>query len=235
MKKAVITGGCHGLGRAITEQFYQNGYLTYAIYHTSSQEAASLAATHPGLTVLACDVSDSSSVARLFDTLGAVDVLVNNAGVGARMLCTDMTDSDFDKLMKVNVYGTFYMCRAALSFMIRQGHGSIVNLSSIWGMTGGAMESAYSASKAAIIGLTKALAKECGPSGIRVNCVAPGFIDTDMNRDLTKEDKSLFFEQTPLGRGASAQEIADTVFYLAGEKASFITGQVISPNGGIVI
>lgn len=235
MKKAVITGGCVGLGRAITEQFYQNGYLTYATYHASFEEAKALSASHPGLTVLACDVSDSASVAHLRDTIGAVDVLVNNAGVAARTLCTDMTDSDFDRIMKVNVYGTFYMCRAFLGAMIQKGHGSIINISSIWGMTGGAMESAYSASKAAVIGLTKALAKECGPSFVRVNCVAPGFVDTAMNRGLTAEDKALFFEKTPLGRGASAEEIADTVFYLAGEKASFITGQVISPNGGIVI
>ena len=235
MKKVFITGGCKGIGKAITEKFYENGFLTYAGFNASSDEARLMKEKMPGLTTLKIDVSDSSSVKEAFNATGGCDILINNAGIAKSNLITDVSDEEFDKIMKTDLYGTFYTCRDFLPYMIKKGDGVIINISSIWGMAGASMESSYSAAKAGVIGITKSLAKEVGPSKIRVNAIAPGFIETDMNNNLSYEEKAAFFEETPLMRPGTAKEIADIVFFLSSDSASFITGQVISPNGGIVI
>ncbi len=235
MKKVFITGGCKGIGRAITKKFYENGFLTFAGYNSSVDFARIMKEEMPGLTTVKIDVSDSASVNEAFKKIGDIDILINNAGIAKSNLIKDVSDEEFDKIMKTDLYGTFYTCRAFMPSMIKKNEGIIINLSSIWGMTGASMESAYSAAKAGVIGLTKALAKEVGPSRIRVNAVAPGFVDTEMNKNLSEDEKEAFFSETPLMRGGTEEEIAELIFFLASDKASFITGQVISPNGGIVI
>lgn len=235
MKKVFITGASGGIGRAITENFYKNGYLVYAGYNSSEKEISDMKAEMPGITPVKIDVSDSVSVKDAFSKINGCDILINNAGVAKSNLITDVSDEEFDRIMKIDLYGTFYACREAISYMIKNQSGVIVNISSIWGITGASMESAYSAAKAGVIGLTKALAKECGPSGIRVNAVAPGFIDTKMNSALSDEDKEAFFEETPLMRGGTPAEVAETVYFLSTDASSFITGSVISPDGGSAI
>ncbi len=234
MKKVLITGGCRGIGKAIAEKFYENGYITYATYNSDSKSAEDLKSKYPYINILQLDVTSPSSVSELFLSQN-FDIVINNAGVSSSSLIHETKDEDFDRIMKVNLYGTFYVSRAAIPYMIKNQGGVIINISSIWGITGGALESAYSASKAGIIGLTKSLAKELGPSKIRVNAVAPGFTLTDMTSSFSKEEKESFFAETPLLRGATPEEIASSVYFLASEEASFITGQVLSPNGGYVI
>ena len=235
MKKVFILGASGGIGRAITEKFYKEGYLVYAGYNSSEKEIADMKENMPGITPVKVDVSDSASVKEAFSKIKGCDILVNNAGVAKSNLITDVSDEEFDRIMKIDLYGTFYTCREAISYMIKNQSGAIVNVSSIWGITGASTESAYSAAKAGVIGLTKALAKECGPSGIRVNAVAPGFIDTKMNSALSDEDKEAFFEETPLMRGGTPEEVAESVYFLSSDSASFITGQVLTPDGGITI
>lgn len=235
MKKVFILGASGGIGRAITEKFYKEGYLVYAGYNSSENEIADMKENMPGITPVKVDVSDSASVKEAFSKIKGCDILINNAGVAKSNLITDVSDEEFDRIMKIDLYGTFYTCREAISYMIKNQSGVIVNVSSIWGISGASMESAYSAAKAGVIGLTKALAKECGPSGIRVNAVAPGFIDTKMNSALSDEDKEAFFEETPLMRGGTPEEVAESVYFLSSDSASFITGQVLTPDGGITI
>ena len=164
-----------------------------------------------------------------------IDVLVNNAGIAWTGLLTDMTEWEWQQLFRVNVDGAFHLCRAVLPGMISRRAGSIVNISSIWGETGASCEAAYSATKAAIIGLTKALAKEAGPSGVRVNCITPGVIATEMNAALGEDALQALAEETPLGRIGTPEEVAAAVCFLAGEESSFITGQVLGVNGGLLI
>jgi len=186
----------------------------------------------------AVDVSDFSAVSHAVKQsmleFGAVDLLVSNAGVSDISLFTDVTPEAFNKMIDTHLVGLFNVSQAVLPGMISRKTGNIVTISSIWGMTGASCEVTYSMTKAGIIGYTKALAQELGPSGIRVNCVAPGLIDTEMNSGLTVKDLQEICDQTPLGRMGTAQEVADVIVYLASEKSSFITGQVISPNGGLI-
>ncbi len=235
MKKVFITGASGGIGRAITEKFYNSGYLVYAGYNSSEKEISDMKKEMPGITPVKIDVSDSASVKEAFSKIKGCDILINNAGVAKSNLITDISDEEFDRIMKVDLYGTFYACREAISHMIKNQSGVIVNVSSIWGISGASTESAYSAAKAGVIGLTKALAKECGPSGIRVNAVAPGFIDTKMNSALSESEKEAFFEETPLMRGGRPEEVAESVYFLSTDASSFITGEVLSPGGGIAI
>ena len=189
-------------------------------------------------TLFCADVSDSSEMAALdaiAAPLGGVDVLVNNAGVSSFSLLMDLPESEWDRTFDVNVKGMFLATKLCLPYMVHKKEGSIINVSSIWGLCGSSCEVHYSASKAAIIGFTKALAKEMGPSNIRVNCVAPGVVDTEMNASLEEGAMKELCEETPLGRIAHPSEIARTILFLASNDASFITGQVLSPNGGIVI
>lgn len=236
----LITGGTRGIGRACSLKFLKLGYNVCAVYEKDGAAAKKLEedAKNPRLKVFRCDVSDYVETEKLFSevqkTFGGVDILVNNAGISQiKMLC-DTTRTDWDRMFSVNVGSMYNTIRLAHDYMVHRKKGSIVNVSSMWGICGASCEAAYSASKAAVIGLTKALAKELGPSGIRVNCVAPGVIDTEMNAHLSSEDIEALKEETPLCRIGTADEAADAVVFLAGDSSSFITGQVLSPTGGMV-
>ncbi|MBQ8917948.1 MAG: 3-oxoacyl-ACP reductase FabG [Oscillospiraceae bacterium] len=239
----LITGASRGIGAAAARLFAEQGWDVALGYQTKKAEAEALAAQLAALGVRAmavgADVADAAQVDAMFAAvegqLGPVDVLVNNAGIAQIGLFTDLTEEQWDRVMDVNCKGVYLCCRRALPAMIAAHRGSIINLSSMWGQVGASCEVAYSAAKAAVIGLTKALAKEVGPSGIRVNCVAPGVIATDMNAALTAEDIAALEEETPLCRIGTAEEAAQAILWLAGEKSAFVTGQVLAPNGGIVV
>lgn len=239
MQTALVTGASRGIGRAAAEAFAREGYRVIVNYRQSAREAeelaASLRARGADAWAVQADVAEAEAVDKMVAEAGRVDVLVNNAGVAARGLLADLTDDAWRRVLDVNLTGFFHCARAVIPGMVRRKAGRIVAVSSMWGVTGGSCEAAYSAAKAGVIGLVKALAKELGPSGVRVNCVAPGVIDTDMNRALTQADRAALCEETPLGRVGTPQEVARAILFLAGPGGDFITGQVLSPNGGIVI
>lgn len=237
-KVVLVTGGSRGIGSAICRKFAAEGY-TVAVNYEKSEEKAKALAGELGGRAYRADVSDYKQVTEMVDKieaeLGGVDVLINNAAVSVVGLFQDMTGDEWDRLFGVNVKGVFHCTKRVLGHMLHEQRGSIVNISSMWGVTGGSCESHYSAAKAAVIGYTKALAKELGPSGIRVNCVAPGTVDTEMNSHLSAEDMEELRAETPVGHIGTPEEIAEAVFFLASEKASFITGEVLNANGGFVI
>lgn len=233
-KTALVTGGAGGIGTGIVRALSADGWRVYVHYHTSGEAARRLAAETGGLAIEA-DVTDLRQVTALFEKTGEVALLVNNAGVSDYGLFTELAPERWRHVFSVNVDGVFHCTRCALPAMLRQKRGCILNISSIWGIAGAALEAAYAASKAAVIGLTKSLAKELGPSGIRVNCVAPGVIDTEMNRSLGRETLEALRLETPLMTLGTSGDIGGVVAFLASEQARFITGQVISPNGGFVI
>lgn len=243
MSTVLITGASRGIGTQCALTFAREGYDVALNYCRSEEKARELVREIEALGVRACavqaDVADSMQVKRMFETvraeLGTVDVLVNNAGVAHVGLLTDMTDDEWRRVIDTDLSGTFYCCREALSDMIRAHSGVIVNIASMWGEVGASCEAAYSAAKAGVIGLTKALAKEVGPSGVRVNAVSPGVVMTDMMAGFSDEDVAALKEETPLIQLGSPEDIADAVIFLASEKARFITGQVLSVNGGMVI
>ena len=243
MDTVLITGAATGIGRAAALLFAANGYNVAVHYNQSEREAQELCgqiAERGGRAIaLQADVADAAQVnamtQRVTEVFGHIDVLVNNAGIAQTKLFTDLTADDWDAMFSVNVKGVFHCCQAVLPGMISRKVGCIVNVSSIWGMVGASCEVHYSAAKAAVIGLTKALAKELGPSGIRVNCVAPGVIETRMIDGLDDNTKEALKEETPLGRLGTAEDVAQAIRFLASENAGFITGQVLSPNGGFVI
>ena len=232
MKTALVTGGSKGIGAAICKALCEDDYRVYLNYNTT--DAADYAA-EIGAIPVKCDVRDSSSVKKMFTEIGNIDLLVNNAGIAQQKLFTDITDEDWRNMTATNLDGVFFCCREALRTMIPNHSGVIINISSMWGQTGGSCEVHYSAAKAGVIGLTKALAKEVAPSGIRVNCVAPGIIDTDMLAGFSAEELRELKNEVPLGKLGTVQDIADAVVFLASEKASYITGQVLAVNGGVVI
>ncbi len=242
-KTALVTGGGRGIGCATVRRLCLDGYNTAFCYNSSEDRAESLSSelSSLGYNIFAvqCDISSGSSVREMFEKIrkefGEIDLLVNNAGIAQQKLFTDITDSDWDKMIGTDLSGTFYACREALPYMIRQKSGKIINVSSMWGQTGASCEVHYSAAKAGVVGLTKALAKEVGPSGITVNCVCPGVVDTDMMSSFSKEDVDAITEEIPLGRIASADDIARVISFLASDDADYITGQVIPVNGGFVI
>ncbi|SMC55381.1 elongation factor P 5-aminopentanone reductase [Papillibacter cinnamivorans] len=242
-KTALITGASRGIGRETARLLAREGYSLVLNYYRSEAEALDLAEElkRMGTRVLAlrADVADREQVDGMVRSalaaFGGIDVLVNNAAVSLWGQFQDVTEEEWDRLFAVNVKGVFHCCRAVLPAMLRAKRGKIVNISSVWGMTGASCEAAYSASKAAVIGLTRALAKELGPSGIRVNCVAPGVIDAGMSRNLSESALSALREETPLSMLGSPADVAGAVLYLASDSADFITGQVLSPNGGFVI
>lgn len=237
MKTVFVTGASGGIGEAIAKKFAENGYFVGVGYNTNRGKAENLAKEIDGVAVKA-DVSDEKSVAAaLSDFLlraGRLDVLVNSAGIALPIkTLLDTTSKEFDKAFSVNVKGVYNCCKAAIPAML-DGGGSIINISSMWGVTGGSCEAIYSASKAAVIGFTKALAKEYAAAGITINCVAPGYIDTPMNDNLSDENKKLAIADIPVGRVGEGEDVAKAVFYLA-ENGGFVTGEVLSVNGGEVI
>ena len=230
-RTVLISGGDRGIGAAAAWAFYAAGYRVAVLYHSNAEAAAALEAELPGITVVQCDVASRASCELAFraaeQALGRVDVLVSNAGIAQQKLFTDITPEEWQRMLD--------LCQLALPGMIRRKAGRILTVSSMWGQTGGSCEVHYSAAKAGLIGLTKALAKEEGPSGITVNCVAPGVIETDMMAAFTAEDKAALAEETPVGRLGTADEVAKLLVFLAGEDAGYITGQVFGVNGGLVI
>lgn len=229
----LVTGASRGIGAAIARAFSKKGYTVYINYKTSRKEAEALGKEIGAIPVCA-DVSDPTQVQAMLKEIGNVDVLVNNAGFAQFSMFDALSNEDWHKMLNVTLSGAFYCIKGVLPHMISQKKGAIINISSMWGITGASCEVAYSTAKAGLIGMTKALAKEVGPSGITVNCVAPGVIDTEMNKTLTEETIKELREETPLGRIGTPEDIAKTVLFLA-DPDSFITGQVISPNGGLVI
>ena len=243
-KTALVTGASRGIGRAVAEALAREGWKVAVNYCSSREKAEQLTEylkSQYGAAAFAvqADVSDPAQVERMFSDvereLGGGDLLVNNAGIASQKLFTDISPEEWDRLFAVDVRGVFLCCRAALPHMIHWKKGSIINISSIWGVTGASCEVHYSAAKAAVIGLTKALAKEVGPSGIRVNCIAPGVIDTEMNGHLSPETMEELREETPLECIGTPEDIAQAVLFLASPGAQFITGQVLGVNGGFLI
>ena len=242
-KTAIVTGASRGIGAAAALALAAQGCRVAVCCRTRRDSAESVAArirAAGGTAAVFCaDVSDEAAVRTMFaqveQTLGPADILVNNAGVAQQKLFTDITAAEWDAMFGVCVKGAFHCCQAALPHMIRQKWGRIINISSMWGQVGASCEVAYSAAKAGVIGLTRALAKELGPSGITVNCVAPGVIDTEMNGQLSQEIKDALAEETPLERLGTPEDVAQAVWFLASPAGDFFTGQVLSPNGGYLI
>ena len=240
---ALITGASRGIGRAIALRLAKEGYTVAMNYHQNEKAAVRAAEVLSafGKDGMLCraDVTREHAVREMVraveDRLGPIDLLVNNAGIAEQVLFTDLTAAQWKKMMDVHVNGAFYTSSAVLPSMIRRKSGCIINIASMWGQTGASCEVHYSTAKAALIGMTKALAKEVGPSGIRVNCVSPGAIETDMMAGFSAEDKAAIAEDTPLMRLGKPEEIAAAVAFLASEDAAFITGQVLAANGGMVI
>jgi len=235
MKTALVTGGSRGIGRAIVTRFAKENWRVAFGYH-SSQEAARALADETGTIALPGDLADEQQAERFLaeaiQQLCHVDALIINAGVSHTGLLTDMDTAQWDHLMHTNLRAAFLCARAVLPHMQRQGAGSIVMVSSIWGLRGAACEAAYSASKAGLIGLCQALAREAGPCGIRVNALAPGVIDTDMLSGYTPDELNELRRATPLGRLGTPQDVAAAAYFLCSDEASFITGQVLAVDGG---
>lgn len=234
MKKALVTGGSGGIGEAVCEVLADEGYYVY-IGYSSSRDKAEILAEKIGGEPLKIDVSDSESINSAVEIAGEIDLLVNNAGISEIDLFTSISTEKSSRIMAVNLVGAMELTRKILPAMINRKSGCIINISSMWGEVGASCEVDYSASKAGLIGFTKALAKEVAPSGIRVNCVSPGFIMTEMNSRFSAEDLELIREDIPLGIFGEPRHIADTVAFLASEKAEYITGQIIGVNGGMII
>lgn len=243
MRYALITGASGGIGAAAAREFVRRGWGVALHYHRGEEKAEALAreladAGVPVMTVRA-DVSDGEQVRKMVDNVlekfCQLDILVCNAGCSHVGLLSDIDEEEWRHLFAVNVDGVYHCCRAVLPHFIHRKSGNIVTVSSMWGQVGASCEAAYSATKGAVIALTKALAKELGPSQIRVNCVAPGTIDTEMNRHLSAEELAALAEETPLERIGRPEEVARAIAFLASDEASFITGQVLAPNGGMVI
>lgn len=242
-KTVLVTGSSRGIGRAIAILFAKNNYNVVINYNKSEKEANELynSLIEKGLSVriFKADVSKRHEVNAMVNfcigEFGKIDVLINNAGISRDKLFTDITDEDWDEMMSVNLNSVFYTTQKSLQYMIPEHSGKIINISSIWGMVGGSYEVHYSTSKAAIIGMTKSLAKELGPSNIQVNCIAPGVIQTDMLNNVDDEILNILKEDTPLMKLGTPEDIAHCALFLADDKSNFITGQVISPNGGFVI
>ncbi len=232
MANVVITGGSRGIGAAAVAQFARRGDKVWFLYE-KNHAAAQAVAEATGATAICCDVSDRSAVDAAFAQIPDVDILVCNAGICHTGLINQIPEEAWDRLFSVNVKGMYLCIQAALPFFFRKQAGCIVNISSMWGQVGASCEAAYSATKGAVIALTQSLAKELGPSGIRVNAVAPGVILTDMCAEIDPEILEQLRQETPVGRNGTPEDVAQAILYLA--DAPFVTGQVLSVNGGFVI
>ncbi len=231
MKQTVlVTGASRGIGHAIAVLLAQNGFRVFALWHNAPEKLAEIGDLD--ITAVQGDVSSLASMQAVYQTIGAVDVLINNAAISQFGLLTELTEAEWDHILAVDLKSVFLTAKVFLPDMIRKKSGRIINISSIFGAVGGSCEVAYSTAKAGIIGFTKALAKEVGPSGIQVNCIAPGVIETEMNARLRAEDKAALVEETPLGRIGTPEDVASLALYLAGD--TFITGEVLHVGGGFL-
>ncbi len=243
MKTVLVTGGSRGIGAETAKVFAKNGY-NVAINYNKSKDAAQrlcdeINAAGGSADVFCADISDTAHTEKMVESIaskfGGIDVLVNNAGIAlGQGLFIDFSGDDARRIFDTNVFGMMNCTKAVIPYMVRKKSGKIINVSSIWGVCGGSCEVIYSSAKAAVIGFTKALAKELAPSGICVNCVAPGMIDTDMNAHLSKEDIDAFCEDIPLGRVGLPADVAESILYIASEGANYITGQTIIVDGGMI-
>lgn len=222
MKKVLITGGATGIGKATALLFKQKGYDVFITYNQSEPD-------FDGITKIKCNLENENEIIELFNQITSIDVLVNNAGISLVKQINDTTAEEYDKIMRINARSYFLCSREAVKLMLKSHSGAIVNVSSMWGQLGASCEIAYSMSKAAVIGLSRSLAQELAPSGITVNCVCPGIIDTRMNSMF---EKSELEEEVPIGRLGTAEEVADAIYFLSQNK--YITSQILGVNGGIV-
>lgn len=233
-KVAIVTGGSKGIGASIVKKLSQNGYSVILNYNTSKIKAEKIALTNKNIHLFKADVSNYFEVQSLVNyaitNFGKIDLLVNNAGIDLIKTINDTSIEDFDNILKTNLYSAFYTSKEVSKYMINQKFGSIINISSIWGLIGASCEMAYSVSKAGLDAMTKSLAKELGPSNIRINSIAPGIIDTDMNKFLNEEEKKSIISEIPLEKIGNVSDISDCVLFLA--NSSYITGQIIQVNGG---
>jgi 3-oxoacyl-[acyl-carrier protein] reductase len=242
-KVALVTGAARGIGAAIAKRLAKDGYAVALNYNKSREKAEALAASilEMGGKAMAvqADVAEGRQVELMFakvrEELGEVDLLVCNAGIAGQAQIQDLTEERWHEFFAVNVDGCFHSIQCALPYMLKEHKGCIITISSIWGLRGASCESAYSATKAAIIGLSRSLANELAPTGIRVNCLAPGVIDTEMMEEFSLEEKEALAEETPLGRLGKPEDIAEAVSFLASDAASFITGQVLTCDGGFIV
>ena len=228
----VITGGSRGIGAEGVRQFAQRGDRVYFLYEKEHEKARAVA-EETGAVPICCDVADGQAVKAAFAQIPDVDVLVCNAGISISGLLHQMDESQWDRLFDVNVKGVYHCISAAIPCFLKKQSGSIITVSSMWGQVGASCEAAYSATKGAVIALTKALAQELGPSGIRVNCIAPGVIETDMCANVAPEIMEELKNETPIGRNGTPADIAKAMLFLA--DAEFVTGQILPVNGGIVL
>lgn len=239
MKTVLVTGGARGIGRAIVRRLAEKNYNILLDYNSSEVPALELSKEFKNIKIFRADVTDRNEVHDMVEfakkKFGQIDILINNAGVASSALFQDTSFEEWNRLMNVNLNGVFHCTQEILPDMIARHDGKIINISSIWGMVGASNEVAYSTSKAAVIGMTKALAKEVGPSNIKVNCIAPGIVMTDMVSEYSLEEFDAIREQIPLGKIGSTEDIANLALFLCSDMSNYITGQVISPNGGWVI
>jgi 3-oxoacyl-[acyl-carrier protein] reductase len=222
LKKVLITGGATGIGKATALLFKQKGYDVFITYNQSEPD-------FDGITKIKCNLENENEIIELFNQITSIDVLVNNAGISLIKQINDTTAEEYDKIMRINARSYFLCSREAVKLMLKSHSGAIVNVSSMWGQLGASCEIAYSMSKAAVIGLSRSLAQELAPSGITVNCICPGIIDTRMNSMF---EKSELEEEVPIGRLGTAEEVADAIYFLSQNK--YITSQILGVNGGIV-
>ncbi|MBP1736266.1 MAG: 3-oxoacyl-ACP reductase [Oscillospiraceae bacterium] len=238
MKTALITGGAGGIGSAAARRLAKDGYQVAIHYYRSREKAEALAAELGGIAVSA-DIANAeeteSMIRQVIDQFGQLHLLVCNAGVSWTGLLDQMPVTAWKRIFSVNTDGVFHACRSVIPHFVHYKSGKIITVSSMWGQVGASCETAYSASKGAVIALTKALAKELGPSGITVNCVAPGVIDTEMNAGLDRASLDALAQETPLGRIGVPDDVAASIAFLASDGGSFLTGQVLAPNGGLII